>query len=109
MLIANTASILSTEVNSGLEGDKTMKLTLFEGRKKMKVRPSYSLTPLGRVKAEELRLTGAKGIVASAIEELESATVREISEKTSMQPERVKEVLKMLAHEGYVRQVSNEE
>ena len=70
---------------------------------------TYGLTPLGKTKAEDLTISGAKGQVAAALNENGASSITDIAEETRMSPERVKNTLKILIRNGYVRKVNTEE
>ncbi len=74
-----------------------------------KVKPQYSLTPLGETKAEEFKVSGPKGEVISALEQVGPATVHEIAQAAKMTPGLAKRILASLISSGWVRKVNAEE
>lgn len=89
-----------------------MNLNSFFGKKKktaVKTHSSYNLSPLGKTKAEEYAVSGPKGNVMVAINEIGPASVKEICEETKYNPEKVKAILRELIRSGYVRKASEEE
>lgn len=81
----------------------------FQFRNKTKVKPQYGLTPLGKIKAEEFHIAGAKGEVIGTLEEIGSGTIGEIAEASKMTPERVKLILQSLISNGYVGKINTDE
>jgi len=76
----------------------------------VKARTNYMLTAKGKVKAEEVSVSGPKGEVIMALDASESpSTISEISNAARMSPQRVKQVVQSLMREGWVRKVSAEE
>ena len=76
----------------------------------MKPRTNYMLTAKGKVKAEEVSISGPKGEVVMALDASESpSTISEISNASRMSPQRVKQAVQSLIREGWVRKVSAEE
>lgn len=84
-----------------------MGITLF-GAKEPKARANYQLTPLGKTKAEEFRVTGPRGSVMSMLDDSGPSTIGEIASEAKMSPERVKRILNSLQADGWVRRVSSE-
>jgi len=82
-----------------------VKITLFDGPKQ---RPNYQLTSKGRIKAEELTLSGNKGAVVGALETSESpCTVGEIANIARLSTTRVRQVIDMLVQDGWVMKVGS--
>jgi len=75
-------------------------------RRKTRVskRAHYGLTPLGKIKAEDFKITGARGAVIAAIDD-DNSTVQEICDDQRMQPEKVEWIIKKLIREGYVQEL----
>jgi len=69
---------------------------------------NYGLTPLGKVKAEEGELAGARGRVLGAVQSLSFSTPSEIATEANLPIERVKQVLKVLIKRGFVQQEQEE-
>ena len=84
--------------------------TSFFSRDGAKPRANYMLTAKGKVKAEEVSISGPKGEVVMALDASESpSTISEISNATRMSPQRVKKIIESLIRDGWVRKVSAEE
>lgn len=64
---------------------------------------SVSLTPIGKQKAEQLSLEGPKFDIIATLHEDGTMSIGEISSRTGMQANKVKEVCKSLARSGYVK------
>ena len=64
---------------------------------------SVALTPLGKQKAEQFSLEGPKFDVMATILESGTQPIGEISSKVGMSANKVKEVCKSLARNGYVK------
>jgi len=64
---------------------------------------SVTLTPIGKQKAEAFALEGPRFDVIATILEEGTASMREISTKTGMPVNKVKEVCKALARSGYIK------
>lgn len=83
-----------------------IKLTLFSGPKS---RANYQLTALGKTKAENFNVIGAKGEVVTALENVGPCTVSELANEIKMSPTRVKQIMQVLVRDGWVRKVTSEE
>ena len=83
-----------------------VKLTLFGGPK---YRSNYQLTALGKTKAEQINISGARGEVVMALENVGPCTLSELANETKMSPVGVKQVMQVLIRDGWVRKVSSEE
>jgi len=83
-----------------------VKLTLFGGPKQ---RANYQLTALGKTKAEQVNITGARGEVVMALENIAPCTLSELSSETKMSPIQVRQVMQILMRDGWVRKMSGEE
>ena len=83
-----------------------IKISLFDGPK---YRANYQLTSLGKTKAEQINVSGAKGEVVMALENIGPCTISELSNETKMSPTRVKQTIHVLIRDGWVRKVSGEE
>ena len=83
-----------------------VKLTLFGGQK---YRSNYQLTALGKTKAEQINVSGSRGEVVMALENIGPCTIAELSNETKMSPTGVKQVMQVLIRDGWVRKVSAEE
>ena len=83
-----------------------VKLTLFGGQK---YRSNYQLTALGKTKAEQINISGARGEVVMALENIGPCTISELSNETKMLPARVKQAMQVLIRDGWARKVSAEE
>ena len=81
------------------------------GRRKPTVgkHSSYSVTPLGKTKAEQCALTGPSFSVLSHIAEEGPCSMAELERECNMPNEKVRAVLRALMHEGYVRPTSQGE
>jgi DNA-binding MarR family transcriptional regulator len=64
----------------------------------------YGLTPFGKTKAEDAKITGPRGRVLESIDD-GNDMVSEISDDTRYTPEKVKWLVKQLIREGYVQQL----
>ena len=82
-----------------------VKLTLFGGQK---YRSNYQLTQLGKTKAEQINISGARGEVVMALENIGPCTISELSNETKMSPARVKQVMQVLIRDGWVMKVTGE-
>ena len=87
-----------------------MKFSIFGKQKETLVVPtdksndvSIALTPIGKQKAEAFALEGPRFDVISTVLESGTATIRDISTKTGMSTNKIKEICKSLAHSGYVK------
>lgn len=82
----------------------------FTPRRKVRLgmRCTYTLTPLGKTKAEEFSMSGPVWEVLAYLDENHQSTVRDIAEGTHYKEDKVKEILKRLIGSGYVRRVSTE-
>ena len=78
------------------------------GTKEPKARANYQLTPLGKTKAEEYRVTGPRGSVMQMLDDSGPSTISEIANETRMSSERVKRILNSLQADGWIRRVSAE-
>jgi len=83
-----------------------IKLTLFGGQK---YRSNYQLTSLGKTKAEQIDISGSKGEVVMALENIGPCTLSELANETKMSPVKVKQVMQVLVRDGWARKVSSEE
>lgn len=83
-----------------------LRFTLFGG---YKTRPSYQLTAIGKVKAEELRVSGPKGEVVAALENSGPCTITEITNEAKISSESIKRILNVLIRDGWVRKTVVEE
>ena len=83
-----------------------VKLTLFGGQK---YRSNYQLTALGKTKAEQINISGARGEVVMALENIGPCTISELSNETKMSPTKVKQVMQVLIRDGWARKVTGEE
>jgi len=83
-----------------------VKVTLFGGQK---YRSNYQLTALGKTKAEQVNITGARGEVIMALENIGPCTLSELSNETKMSPTQVKQVMQILMRDGWARKVGTEE
>jgi DNA-binding MarR family transcriptional regulator len=77
-------------------------------RVRLGTRCTYTLTPLGKTKAEEFTMNGPLWDVLAYLDENHQSTVRDICEGTHHNEDRVKDVLKRLIGSGYVRRVATE-
>ena len=64
---------------------------------------TVSLTPLGKQKAEKFSLEGPKFDVLASLLEEGTMTLSELSSKTGMSVNKLKEVCKSLAASGYIK------
>lgn len=64
---------------------------------------SVSLTPIGKQKAEQFALEGPKFDVVATLLEGGTQSIGEISSKVGMSANKVREVCKSLARNGYVK------
>ena len=83
-----------------------VKVTLFGGPK---YRSNYQLTQLGKTKAEQINISGARGEVVMALENIGPCTISELSNEIKMSPKNVKQTMKILIRDGWIRKVSTEE
>jgi len=83
-----------------------VKLSFFDGPK---YRSNYQLTQLGKTKAEEINISGARGEVVMALENIGPCTVSELANETKMSPTKIKQVLQILIRDGWVRKITGED
>jgi DNA-binding MarR family transcriptional regulator len=83
-----------------------VKLTLFGGAKQ---RSNYQLTALGKTKAEQINMSGSKGGVVAALENIGPCTVAELANEIQMSPAQVKQVMASLIRDGWARKVTGDE
>ena len=82
---------------------------IFSGKSKTKSATVVKLTPLGKQKADRLDMPGNKYKVLMALDEEGPCTVHELSEQTSMPPERVKDIVNNLIKSGYISKAQTSE
>ena len=87
-------------------GIPPVKLTLFGGQK---YRSNYQLTALGKTKAEQIDISGSKGEVVMALENIGPCTISELSNETKMSPTKVKQVMQVLVRDSWATKVTGEE
>ena len=83
-----------------------VKLTLFGGPKS---RGNYQLTQLGKTKAEQINISGTRGEVVMALENIGPCTLSELANEIKMSPTHVKQTMQILIRDGWARRVSSEE
>jgi len=83
-----------------------VKLTLFGGQK---YRSNYQLTALGKTKAEQISVSGTKGEVVMALENIGPCTLSELSNETKLSSGAVKQVMQTLIRDGWVRKITGGE
>ncbi len=83
-----------------------IKLTLFGGPKS---RANYQLTALGKIKAENFNVSGAKGEVVTALENIGPCTISELSNEIKVSPTAIKQIIHVLVRDGWARKVTGEE
>ena len=83
-----------------------VKLTLFGGQK---YRSNYQLTPLGKMKAEQINISGTRGEVVMALENIGPCTISELANEIKMSPTHVKQAMEILIRDGWARKVTGEE
>jgi len=83
-----------------------IKVTLFGGPK---TRKNYQLTALGKTKAEQYNVAGAKGEVMVSLENIGPCTITEIANDTKMTPNSAKQIVKALVRDGWARKVTAED
>lgn len=83
-----------------------VKLTLFGGGQKY--RSNYQLTQLGKTKAEQINISGAKGEVVMALENIGPCTISELANEVRMSPANVKQVMQILMRDGWASKVTGE-
>jgi len=75
-----------------------------------KPKANYMLTAKGKIKAEEVNVSGSKGEVIMALDASESpSTISELSNATRIPPQRVKQVIQVLVRDGWVRKTGADE
>jgi len=82
-----------------------VKLTLFGGPK---YRSNYQLTPLGKTKAEQISISGVRGEVVMALENIGPCTISELANEIKMSPAHVKQAMGILIRDGWASKVSGE-
>jgi len=83
-----------------------VKLTLFGGQKR---RSNYQLTALGKTKAEQINITGTKGEVVMALENIGPCTISELANEIKISSAQAKQVMRVLIRDGWASKVSAEE
>lgn len=83
-----------------------VKVTLFGGSK---YRSNYQLTALGKTKAEQINVSGTRGEVVMALENIGPCTISELANETKMSPANVKQAMRILVRDGWARKVTQEE
>ena len=83
-----------------------VKLTLFGGAKH---RSNYQLTSLGKTKAEQINISGTRGEVVMALENIGPCTIPELANETKMSPAIVKLAMQILMRDGWATKVRAEE
>ena len=83
-----------------------VKLTLFGGQK---YRSNYQLTALGKTKAEQINVSGTKGEVVMALENIGPCTISELANEIKMSPANVKQTMQILVRDGWARKITGEE
>ena len=75
----------------------------------VKPRANYMLTAKGKIKVEEVNISGPKGEVMMALDNSESpSTISELSRTTGLLPQKVKQVVHSLVRDGWVTKTSAE-
>ena len=82
-----------------------VKLTLFG---ESKHRSNYQLTALGRTKAEQINISGDRGNVVMALENIGPCTIAELAREIQMSPTHVKQALQILIRDGWASKVTGE-
>jgi len=82
-----------------------VKLTLFGGPKH---RSNYQLTALGKTKAEQINISGTRGEVVMALENIGPCTISELANEIKMSPAHVKQAIGILVRDGWASKVSGE-
>ena len=83
-----------------------VKLTLFGGPKR---RSNYQLTALGKSKAEQVSISGARGAVVMTLENIGPCTISEIASESKMSPAQVKQAVQILIRDGWASKVTGDE
>ena len=83
-----------------------VKVTLFGGPK---YRSNYQLTQLGKTKAEQVNISGTRGEVVMALENIGPCTISELANEIRISPATVKQAMQILIRDGWARKVSSEE
>ena len=83
-----------------------IKVTLFGGPK---YRANYQLTSLGKTKAENFNVIGAKGEVVTALENVGPCTISELANEIKMSPQKVRQIMDVLIRDGWARKVTGED
>lgn len=73
-----------------------------------KKRTNVTLTELGKQKSEQSVGQGARLTILSDLSENGASSVRAISERTGMNEQRVKEIVRGMRAEGWVKDISAE-
>jgi len=75
-----------------------------------KPKANYMLTAKGKIKAEEVSVSGAKGGVVMALDASDTpSTISELSNMTGMSPQKVKQVMQVLIRDGWARKTGADE
>lgn len=81
-------------------------IKLFSGPK---YRANYQLTSLGKTKAENFNVIGAKGEVVTALEGVGPCTISELANEIKMSPQKVRQIIDVLIRDGWARKVTGED
>ena len=73
-----------------------------------RLRANYQLTTLGQTKAENLGISGAKGEIVTALENVGPCTISELANETKMSQNRVKQIMEVLVRDGWATKVSGD-
>ena len=84
-----------------------VKLTLFGGGQKY--RSNYQLTQLGKTKAEQINISGTRGEVVMALDNIGPCTIPELANETKMSPTMVKQAVAILMRDGWVTKTATGE
>jgi len=82
-----------------------VKLTLFGGPK---YRSNFQLTALGKTKAEQINISGTRGEVVMALENIGPCTIPELANEIKMTPTHVKQAMQILVRDGWAMKVEAE-
>ena len=83
-----------------------VKLTLFGGPK---YRSNYQLTALGKTKAEQINISGTRGEVVMALENIGPCTISELANEIKMSTTHLKQAMGILIRDGWASKVSGGE
>ncbi len=74
-----------------------------------KTRANYQLTQLGTTKAEQINVSGTKGEVVMALENIGPCTISELANEAKLSPAKVKQAINVLVRDGWAQKTAGED